>query len=47
LRRALDEAAKASPFAIIEVTIAAGDLSPIALKYIRASAKKALINRQA
>jgi TPP-dependent 2-oxoacid decarboxylase len=47
LRRALDEAAKVSSFAIIEVTIAAGDLSPITLKYIRASAKKAQISRQA
>jgi indolepyruvate decarboxylase len=47
LRRALDEAAKVSSFAIIEVTIAAGDLSPITLKYIRASAKNAQIRRQA
>jgi len=47
LRRALDETAKSSSFAIIEVMTGAGDLSPITLKYIRASAKKAQIKAQA
>jgi hypothetical protein len=47
LRRALDEAAKSSSFAIIEVMTGARDLSPITLKYIRASAKKAQITTQA
>jgi len=41
LRRALDQAAKSSSFALIEVMIGPRDLSPITLKYIRASAKKA------
>ena len=43
LRRALDQAARSSAFAIIEVMIGPRDLSPITLKYIRASAKKAQI----
>ena len=47
LRRSLDEAAKSSSFAIIEVMTGSEDLSPITLKYIRASAKKAQINSQA
>jgi indolepyruvate decarboxylase len=47
LRRALDQAAKSPDFAIIEVTIAPRDLSPITIKYIRASAKKAQIKSQA
>ena len=41
LRRALEQAAQSSDFAIIEVMIGAKDLSPITLKYIRASAKRA------
>ena len=47
LRRALDQAAKSSAFAIIEVLIGPRDLSPITVKYIRASAKKAQIKNQA
>jgi TPP-dependent 2-oxoacid decarboxylase len=47
LRRALDEAAKSSAFAIIEVLIGSRDLSPVTIKYIRASAKKAQITNQA
>ncbi|MGE5302555.1 MAG: thiamine pyrophosphate-binding protein [Alphaproteobacteria bacterium] len=47
LRRALDQAAKSSDFVIIEVSIGARDLSPVSVKYIRASAKKAQIKRQA
>ena len=47
LRRALDEAAKSSAFAIIEVLIGPRDLSPVTIKYIRASAKKAQIKSQA
>jgi len=46
LRRALDQAARSSAFAIIEVMIGPSDLSPITLKYIRASAKKAQIKKQ-
>jgi indolepyruvate decarboxylase len=40
LRRALDEAERAGTFAIIEVMIGSRDLSPMSVKYIRASAKK-------
>jgi thiamine pyrophosphate-dependent acetolactate synthase large subunit-like protein len=47
LRRALDEAAKSSAFSIIEVSIGPRDLSPVTLKYIRASARKAQITDQA
>ena len=47
LRRALDETAKSYSFANMEVMTGAGDLSPITLKYIRASAKKAQIKAQA
>jgi len=43
LRRALEEAAKSSAFAIIEVLIGFRDLSPVTLKYIRAAAKKGRI----
>lgn len=46
LRRALDQAAKFPAFAIIEVMIGPRDLSPITLKFIRASAKKAEIKNQ-
>jgi indolepyruvate decarboxylase len=41
LRRALEQAAKSPAFAIIEVMTGPRDLSPITIKYIRASAKKA------
>jgi indolepyruvate decarboxylase len=47
LRKALDQAAASPDFAIIEVSIGPRDLSPITLKYIRASAKKAQIESQA
>jgi indolepyruvate decarboxylase len=47
LRKALDQAAASPDFAIIEVSIGPRDLSPITLKYIRASAKKAQIEHQA
>jgi TPP-dependent 2-oxoacid decarboxylase len=47
LRRALDQAAKSPVFAIIEVLIGPRDLSPITVKYIRASAKKAQIKNPA
>jgi indolepyruvate decarboxylase len=47
LRRALEQAAKSSAFAIIEVMIGPRDLSPITLKYIRASAKKAQLRNRA
>ena len=47
LRQALERAANSSSFAIIEVTIGYRDLSPITVKYIRASAKKAQIETQA
>jgi TPP-dependent 2-oxoacid decarboxylase len=40
LRRALDEAEKAPTFSIVEVMTGPRDLSPISVKYIRASAKK-------
>jgi indolepyruvate decarboxylase len=40
LRRALDEAEKARTFSIVEVMTGPRDLSPISIKYIRASAKK-------
>jgi indolepyruvate decarboxylase len=41
LRRALEQAAESPTFTIIEVMIGPRDLSPITVKYIRASAKKA------
>jgi TPP-dependent 2-oxoacid decarboxylase len=41
LRRALEQAAKSPTFTIVEVMIGPRDLSPISVKYIRASAKKA------
>ena len=44
LRGALEKAAGSDDFAIIEVSIGPRDLSPITLKYIRASAKKAQMN---
>ena len=44
---AADEPAKSSAFAIIEVFIGPRDLSPVTIKYIRASAKKAQIRNQA
>ena len=44
LRGALEEAAGSSQFAIIEVSTGPRDLSPITMKYIRASAKKAQMN---
>jgi len=47
LRRALEQAAKSSVFSIIEVMIGPRDLSPITLKYIRASAKKAQLRNHA
>ena len=47
LRRALDQAARSPDFVIIEVSIGARDLSPVSVKYIRASAKKAQIKNQA
>jgi indolepyruvate decarboxylase len=47
LRKALDQAAGSPDFAIIEVSIGPRDLSPITIKYIRASAKKAQIESQA
>ena len=40
LRRALEQAAKSPMFTVIEVMIGPRDLSPITVKYIRASAKK-------
>lgn len=40
LRRALDEAKKANAFSIVEVMTGPRDLSPMSVKYIRASAKK-------
>jgi TPP-dependent 2-oxoacid decarboxylase len=46
LRRALDEAAASSSFAILEVMIGSRDLSPITVKYIRVSAKKAQIKKR-
>jgi hypothetical protein len=47
LRRALEQAAQSSDFALIEVSIAPRDLSPVTIKYIRASAKKAQIKTRA
>ncbi|HEX9442798.1 MAG TPA: thiamine pyrophosphate-binding protein [Candidatus Binatia bacterium] len=47
LRRALDEAEKSPSFAIIEVMTGPRDLSPMSVKYIRASAKKAQIKSRA
>jgi indolepyruvate decarboxylase len=47
LRRALEEAARSTAFAIIEVAIGFRDLSPVTIKYIRASAKKAQIAKRA
>ncbi len=41
LRRALEQAANSSAFTIVEVMIGPKDLSPVSVKYIRASAKKA------
>jgi indolepyruvate decarboxylase len=40
LRRALNEAEKATTFSIVEVMTGPRDLSPVSIKYIRASAKK-------
>jgi indolepyruvate decarboxylase len=40
LRRALDEAENAATFSIVEVMTGPRDLSPVSVKYIRASAKK-------
>jgi len=42
LRRALEKAAQSSAFVIIEAMTGYRDLSPISIKYIRASAKRAL-----
>jgi hypothetical protein len=42
LRRALENAAQSSSFVIIEAMTGYCDLSPISVKYIRASAKRAL-----
>jgi len=47
LRQALEKAADASSFAIIEAMIGYRDLSPITVKYIRASARRAQIKNQA
>jgi indolepyruvate decarboxylase len=47
LRRALDHAAKFAGFTIIEAFIDPHDLSPITIKYIRASAKKAHMSKPA
>jgi len=47
LRDALEEAAKSRSFVIVEAMIGPRDLSPITVKYIRASAKKAAILSQA
>ena len=41
LRRALEQAANSSAFTIVEVMIGPKDLSPVSVKYIRASAKRA------
>lgn len=43
LRNALEKAEKSNSFAIIEALIGPRDLSPITLKYIRASAEKAAV----
>jgi hypothetical protein len=40
LRRALENAAQSSSFVIIEAMTGYRDLSPISVKYIRASAKR-------
>jgi len=42
LRRAFENAAQSSAFVIIEAMTGYRDLSPISIKYIRASAKRAL-----
>jgi hypothetical protein len=47
LPRALDEAARTSSFAIIRGMTGSADLSPITLKYIRASAEEAQIKTPA
>lgn len=47
LRDALVEAAKAPPFVIIEAMIGYRDLSPVTVKFIRTSARKAKILSQA
>lgn len=47
LRDALEEADKSPSFVIIEAMIGSRDLSPITVKYIRASAKKASISSPA
>ena len=47
LRGALEEAAKSPTLVIIEAMIGYRDLSPVSVKYIRASAKKAKIVSQA
>ena len=44
LRDAMEEAAGSSQFAIIELSIGPRDLSPITMKYISESAKKAQMN---
>ena len=41
LRRALEQAANSSAFTIVEVMIGPKDLSPVSVKYIRASSKRA------
>ena len=47
LRRALEQAAKSCDFSIIEVMIGPRDLSPITLKYIRGSARRAQLKANA
>lgn len=47
LRDALEEAAQSPSFVIIEAMIGSRDLSPITVKYIRASAKKAQLSSHA
>jgi indolepyruvate decarboxylase len=47
LRRALDEAKKAPSFSIVEVMTGPRDLSPVSVKYIRASAKKGKVKTHA
>ncbi|MGH7844913.1 MAG: thiamine pyrophosphate-binding protein [Candidatus Binatia bacterium] len=47
LRPALGEAEKSSAFAVIEVLIGSKDLSPITIKYIRASARKGRVKNHA
>jgi thiamine pyrophosphate-dependent acetolactate synthase large subunit-like protein len=46
LRRALTNAAQSSSFVIIEAMTGYRDLSPVSVKYIRASAKRALKSAQ-